>query len=245
MNQDSNPIEHLKKVAKALLRSVQAEDPEALQRVRTIYEDTRAKSDSVVGAEFKLMRAQHAVAIEHQFRDWAAASSATPLVLKLAITMRKEPLLTDFGIGTYAGQKNLSREEQEAKFRHNRMVLRESVDRVEATISWLQEHVSPIKTINENRTSYGYKHLADRDIGYITNGVFIAAAIIAGYPYKTRAPNVCFGMSKGSLKEVSKRLHQRRRNNDVQERTEAAARYSAQTPRQLELDALRRSGPGI
>jgi hypothetical protein len=41
---------------------------------------------------------------------------------------------------------------------------------------WLRRH-NKRKTINKSRTSYGLKHVAARDIGYITNGVFIAAAV--------------------------------------------------------------------
>ena len=33
------------------------------------------------------------------------------------------------------------------------------------------------KTLNKRGTSYGLKHVCEKDIGYITNGVFIAAAI--------------------------------------------------------------------
>jgi hypothetical protein len=38
-----------------------------------------------------------------------------------------------------------------------------------------------IKTINRTGTSYGLKHVAERDIGYLTNGIFIAAAHACGY----------------------------------------------------------------
>jgi hypothetical protein len=61
--------------------------------------------------------------------------------------------------------------------------------------------------------SYGIKHTAEQDIGYITNGVFIAAGIIAGYSYEIREgdPNVSFGMSEQSFKRiVNDRLKNRR-----------------------------------
>ena len=37
------------------------------------------------------------------------------------------------------------------------------------------------KTLNKSGTSYGLKHVAERDVGYITNGVFIAAAVAEGF----------------------------------------------------------------
>jgi hypothetical protein len=48
--------------------------------------------------------------------------------------------------------------------------------------------------------------VAEQDLGYITNGVFIAAAIIAGYSYEiTDSPNVDFGMSERSHREIGLR----------------------------------------
>jgi hypothetical protein len=85
--------------------------------------------------------------------------------------------------------------------------LRQSADRVAATVEWLQTHIRPIKTINLNHTSYGLKHIAEREIGYIPNGVFVAAAIIAGYRYRRiDHPKVAFGMSERSIRQSAKRV---------------------------------------
>jgi hypothetical protein len=48
------------------------------------------------------------------------------------------------------------------------------------TRAWLRQH-NKLKTINKSGTSYGLKHSAEHDIGYITNGVFIAAAVAEGF----------------------------------------------------------------
>ena len=37
------------------------------------------------------------------------------------------------------------------------------------------------KAFSDKGTSYRLKHVAERDIGYTTNGVFIAAAIAEGF----------------------------------------------------------------
>jgi hypothetical protein len=46
--------------------------------------------------------------------------------------------------------------------------------------AWLEGQAKR-QTINRIGTSYGLKHIAEHDIGYVTNGVFIAAAIAAGF----------------------------------------------------------------
>jgi hypothetical protein len=49
------------------------------------------------------------------------------------------------------------------------------------------------------------KHVMERHTGkYVTNGAFIAAALIAGYPhrYPERGPNMLFGMSTRSIKRL-------------------------------------------
>ncbi|QTI50305.1 hypothetical protein [Streptomyces nojiriensis] len=38
---------------------------------------------------------------------------------------------------------------------------------------------------------------------YVANGVFIAAALIAGYTFKYEQPNVLFGMSRRDLKRMN------------------------------------------
>lgn len=198
----STPIEYFKKEAKKLFRQVQANDAEAITRVQRVLNDPTNVS---------LMRVQHVVAIEYGFQKWEDLIGANPVELHLAITMEKVPLLNDFGIGIYDGHRRLSKEERDAIFKKDRKVLRESLNPIAKTIMWLQTRVAPIKTININQSSYRYKHIAEKDIGYITNGVFIAAAIIAGYPYKIAndGPNVLFGMSEKSIKETEK-VHQSR-----------------------------------
>jgi len=76
------------------------------------------------------------------------------------------------------------------------------------TMAWLDGHIAPIKSINRKHTSYGLKHLAEKyhPGGYITNGVFIAAAIMSGYEYSAKlgGPNVQFSMSQRDIKTLSR-----------------------------------------
>ncbi|MGW2395815.1 hypothetical protein ACWCYY_04615 [Kitasatospora sp. NPDC001664] len=69
------------------------------------------------------------------------------------------------------------------------------------TVAWLGENVTRIET--PTASSYGVKHVMERAGGaYVTNGVFIAAALIAGYPFKYDQPNVLFGMSARDLNRL-------------------------------------------
>lgn len=111
------------------------------------------------------------------------------------------PELTDFGIGIYENGKGLSTSEYELEFKKNQNLLLKSTDSFDKTVNWLCD-IKKIKRINNKHTSYELKHLAEKDINYITNGVFIAAAIHCGFNYKLEkgCPNVLFNMSEKSIK---------------------------------------------
>ncbi len=115
------------------------------------------------------------------------------------------PQLTNFGIGIYDDGRKLSREEYKRKFDEEQATLLNSLDDFVKACSWLNQ-ISKIKSINRHRTSYGLKHVAEKHMGYVTNGVFIAAAIHCGFKYKINdgSPNVMFNMSEKSIKEIEK-----------------------------------------
>lgn len=122
----------------------------------------------------------------------------------LKAVMAEHPDLNDFGIGIFYKDQEKPIEERAIILAKNREKLRESVERVSATVKWLRENVEHTKSVNRKSSSYTIKHIAEKDIGYITNGVFIAAGIIAGYVYRIRptSPNVLFGMSERSLNRL-------------------------------------------
>lgn len=201
------PFDYFTKRAKDLQSRVRSGDADAAARVRRVFADASAKADHELTADFGLMRAQHVVAVEHGFANWKALVASSGVEARLAITMARHPELNDFGIGLFGGHRNKSAKERSAIIAKDRETLRGSVAAVTDTVTWLCENVVPMRSINRGRTSYGIKHVADKDIGYITNGVFIAAGIIAGYPYKIDpgSPNVSFGMSEKSLHDLSVR----------------------------------------
>ena len=125
---------------------------------------------------------------------------------KIESVIKKIPALTDFGIGLYGRGRGLSRKEYEVKFKEERKKLLESTESFEKACEWLSQ-IERIKSINRKRTSYGLKHVAAKDIGYITNGVFIAAAVYSGFDYITndKSSNAAFNMSEKSIRQIEKR----------------------------------------
>jgi hypothetical protein len=64
-------LEHCRKDAKALLRGVAAQDPDALARAYAVL-------DERVRARFLLSDAQHVVAVERGYRSWRELRAAAP-----------------------------------------------------------------------------------------------------------------------------------------------------------------------
>lgn len=76
-------------------------------------------------------------------------------------------------------------------------------------------YLTPIKSINQNSTSYGLKHLVenalrketDGKINYVSNGTLILAMYDAGFRIKRLAgssPNCYFNVSKKSVNDLVK-----------------------------------------
>jgi hypothetical protein len=103
--------------------------------------------------------------------------------------LEREPQLGDFGFGVY-DPRSKTPEERAADLRRNRDLIREprSLAQFMAARGWLRQF-SRLKASNRRGTSYGLKHFAEDDIGYVTNGVFIAAAIAEGFTVRRAGPN--------------------------------------------------------
>lgn len=191
INYQEKPVPYFKKEAKKLLKDVNASNEFALFRINAALNDS---------TNFSLMKAQHVIAKEHGFQKWDNLLDATAIQQRLAITMKEEPALNAIGI-SFPFDSSLSLSQRQVKFKEAREELKNSFPEIDKIASWFQDNIVPIKTIDRSRTSYRLKHIVERQIGYITNGQFIAAAIICGYPYKAiyGSPNVYFGMSKKSF----------------------------------------------
>ena len=111
--------------------------------------------------------------------------------------MAQEPQLTEFG---FFQPRDWPPEERAAKLREMRdeMLSPRSLDEFERSCDWLRRQP---RTKNVNRrvgTSYGIKHEAANEVGYIRNGIFIAAAIACGFKTERmgyNGPNAYFNIS--------------------------------------------------
>ena len=134
----------------------------------------------------------------------------------------KLPYLNNFGVGLYGIKltdlknsiKNgdLSKKARQ-QLQDDTNELLNSSEQFYKTCEWIDSNVTKIKSINNGHTSYGIKHLAENDIGYITNGVFITAAIHSGFNFKLSdpdSPNVMFNMSEKSIKRLYDRLNNKK-----------------------------------
>ena len=55
-------------------------------------------------------------------------------------------------------------------------------DQVKLARAWIEDNVSPRKTIRKQVSSYALKHMCEQDCGeYVGNGAFIQAALDLGY----------------------------------------------------------------
>jgi hypothetical protein len=139
-------------------------------------------------------------------------------VAEILMVITRYPELTDFGFGVWDERsRRLSPVEREAEFQINRAKMFEerSLRQFLHARDWLQEQQKR-KTINQWGTSYGLKHVAAHDVGYITNGVFIAAAVSAGFQIersgtRQQSPNAYMNIATRAWRRPRPRVVGRRR----------------------------------
>ncbi|MDW4905140.1 hypothetical protein RB628_07210 [Streptomyces sp. ADMS] len=137
----------------------------------------------------------------HQAATGMAYLVARRQIAALAEVMQQHPRLTSFGIGVFDPLRKTA-EQRRTDLAVGREELAGGVAMVMETAEWLRENVTPIKI--PAASSYSVKHVMERATGrYVTNGEFIAAALVAGYTFKYAQPNVLFGMSARDLKRMN------------------------------------------
>ncbi len=117
------------------------------------------------------------------------------------------PTLNTFGFGLGMDSRGKSDVERAAILAERRQSLLASADRVKQACTWVDAHLLSRGTLNHRHSSYGLKHLAEQDIGYLTNGQLIAAMIACGYRYQVVGMNAHFNISE---REVTALYHRRR-----------------------------------
>jgi hypothetical protein len=103
--------------------------------------------------------------------------------------INNQPNLTPFGFGETCVGQTVQEFDQDYK------------EQVAMCIEWLKTKVIDNK-INRVSTSYGIKHIIERELKtYVANGCFIAAVIHLGIPYKRipNSPNILVAISHKEL----------------------------------------------
>ena len=123
----------------------------------------------------------------------------TPAEAMLAV-LNALPDLTDFGFGVYEPRRMTVKQIADRMIDDRAKMLDErSLNQFQKCREWLRPRRR--KTINSAGTSYGLKHIAQNDIGYSTNGVFIAAAVAEGFAFQRitgGSPNAFLSVSSKS-----------------------------------------------
>ena len=130
--------------------------------------------------------------------------STAPLrdaIAEILLAVTRYPELTDFGFGVWH-ERDLTPEEREAQFKVDRAKMFETRSLLQfiRARAWLQGQQKR-QTTNCGGTSYGLKHVAAHYIGYVTNGIFIAAAVSVGFQIereRSNSPNVWLNISKSA-----------------------------------------------
>ncbi len=109
-------------------------------------------------------------------------------------------MLNEMGVGIPHTGTRYSKEERLVRLSEAQEGLLNSVEDCNKVCAWLSTKAK-IKTTNKRHTSYGLKHIAEEEIGYVMNGAFIAAAVHLGFSFEliSDSPNVYFGISEKSL----------------------------------------------
>lgn len=79
------------------------------------------------------------------------------------------------------------------------------VAEVARAIGWIDKHMAGRRNVNRRHSSYWLKHLAEGDIGHVSNGAFIAAAISASYKFRAVGVNCYFGMREEFIRAAEVR----------------------------------------
>jgi hypothetical protein len=115
------------------------------------------------------------------------------------------PVLNDHGFGLFDVER-LTYSERVARLAKDRaeMLSPYSLDDFERARCWLRTKPRTVDINKSAGSSYGLKHVAEVDIGYTTNGVFIAAAMAEGFKVKRcyhDSPNAWINISSKGLQK--------------------------------------------
>lgn len=119
----------------------------------------------------------------------------------LAAVLVEHPNLTAYG---FENPVKTDPNEMQARIAE----LRRSEAAFDAACVWIREHLPPTPRSRGYYSSYYLKHIAEAEIGYIINGLFIAAMIHCGHRFRQPGngnPNAYFPLHKRKMKALDQR----------------------------------------
>ena len=111
----------------------------------------------------------------------------------------ENPEITDFGFSSLEDGKKLSKMERQRLITQERTRLYNSILSIEKIYYWICNNLVVQSTINKNISSYNLKQKAELDVGYISNGAFIVAALYSGLKYRRVGPNAYFNIKSSYI----------------------------------------------
>lgn len=126
-----------------------------------------------------------------------------PKVRTLESVMAEFPALCSNGMGVFDAHRK-SPDARGRELAQQRGELLQHAEHIAHVADFLRARIRPIQTCTVD--SYSLKHAVENAMGvYTTNGEAIAAALMAGYPWKhIEGPNVDFGRSAPDYKALPK-----------------------------------------
>lgn len=122
--------------------------------------------------------------------------------------LQQHPRLNFGGYGLGCGERKLSPSERMGKIDGLRAHLLddESIAQIGKVCDWINANLEMQKTTNLRMSSYGLKHVVEKEIGYVSNGQFIVAALLCGYCIGKVDYNVFFNIKQSSIKRTCKKV---------------------------------------
>ncbi len=121
--------------------------------------------------------------------------------------MDSAPELSDFGYGVFSPRSKTSAQRlDELAVDRAKLLDARSLEQFALARSWLSTKPRTTRPNPRACSSYGLKHLAEPDIGYVTNGVFIAAALAEGFKVEriSATPNAALNIGRRAVSALQR-----------------------------------------
>lgn len=122
--------------------------------------------------------------------------------------LQQHPRLNFGGYGLGRDDGRLTYAERTVKLGglRSRLLGDESIAQIGKVCDWIKANLEMQKTTNSHMSSYGLKHVVEKETGYVSNGQFIVAALLCGYRIGKVDYNVFFNIKQSSIKRACKKV---------------------------------------